>query len=265
MRDKEKVFSVNTGSIALLKKSLLKIIEKEDRKMTLKELQEHFFRLYGRRNRIFLSSLRERIDFLNLAIGDLQEAIRKEYNPRILGIALARVVSRIFGITENFWSLPFREMMARKYPKRFCSYCRKFPCVCPERRPGPILELVPSKEQLGWSLKDWCQYLNLLYGKRNKIKGIENLTNRLFKEIAELLSLQMMIPNTNDNLDEIEKKFALELSDALAWTIAIANFFKIDIERAVLDRYGKCCWKCQQIPCICTIFNMKQIKWEEAT
>jgi len=95
--------------------------------MTLREMIEHFFRLYGRRNRIFLSGLGKRINFLNLAIGDLQEAIRKGHNSEIIGMALARVVARIFCVAENFWSLPLVEMMARKYPAGYCIYCQKLP------------------------------------------------------------------------------------------------------------------------------------------
>jgi len=88
--------------------------------MTLQEMKEYFFRLYGRRNRIFLPGLRERIDFLNLGIADLQDAIRKGYNSEILSIALARVVARIFCIAENFQSLQLVGMMARFWGCFFC-------------------------------------------------------------------------------------------------------------------------------------------------
>jgi len=52
--------------------------------MRLRDLFEYFYNLYGRRNRIFLPSLLDRVAFLNLAIGDLQDAIRKEENLKIL-------------------------------------------------------------------------------------------------------------------------------------------------------------------------------------
>jgi len=74
--------------------------------MKLSEMISHFFYLYGRRNRIFLPGLGERMNFLNLAICDLQDAVRKEYNSEIKGIALARIVARIFCIAEHFYSLP---------------------------------------------------------------------------------------------------------------------------------------------------------------
>lgn len=229
--------------------------------MLLNKMKDHFFHLYGRRNRIFLPGLRERIDFLNLAIGDLQEAIRKEYGPKIIAVALVRIVARIFCIAEHFRTLPLVEMMTRKYPAGRCVYCQSSLCKCPERRPDASLELI-SETQTNWSLKQWQEHFDILYGERNKKKGIENLLNRLFKEIAELLALQMMIPNTTAGLDEIEEEFTLELADALAWTIAISNFFEIDLEKAVLKRYGESCWHCHHIPCICTIFNVEPVKWQ---
>lgn len=231
--------------------------------MKLQEMMEYFFRLYGRRNRIFLLGLRERIDFLNLAISDLQEAIRKESEIPIIEIALVRVIARIFCIAENFWKLPLVEIMARKYPAEYCSYCQKLPCICSEKRPAAQLEKLALEKQRHWSLKDWCSHLNKIYGPKNKEKGLENLLNRLFKEISELLSLSMRIPNmsTTASLDEIEEEFALELSDALAWTIAIANLLEVDLEKAVLNRYGQGCWKCHQIPCHCTHFSFEPVKW----
>lgn len=228
--------------------------------MKLQELQEHFFHLYGRRNRIFFSGRRERIDFLNLAIGDLQEAIRKETDAKNIRIALARVVSRIFCITESFWSLSISEAMSQKYPSGYCAYCQTSPCSCPERRPGILLQ-EPSSKQLNWSLAEWCQHFETLYGQRNKDKGIENLLNRLFKEISELLSLEMSISDTKWSLDKIEEEFALEMADALAWTIAVANYVEIDLEEAVFNRYGNGCGKCGQNPCFCTGFSFSPIKW----
>ncbi len=183
--------------------------------MTLYELRSHMFHLYGRRNRIFLSGLRDRIDFLNLAIGDLQEAIRKSHGNETIGIALARVVSRIICISENFWELPLEEMMVRKYPAGCCSYCGKMPCACEERRPDSKLTQFTSN-QLGWSLARWCRHLDTVYGDKNSGKSIEHLVNRLFKEIGELLSLQMTITSDARTISEIEEDFALELADALA-------------------------------------------------
>jgi len=233
--------------------------------MTLQELMDHFFRLYGRRNRIFLSGLRDRIDFLNLAIGDLQEAIRKEASPANKEIALARVVARIFCIAENFLEFPLVETMSQKYPEGKCSYCQQMPCQCQERRPQAKLASNPPDRQFYWSLKDWCNHLDTVYGAKNKERGVEITLNRLFKEVGEILSLQMMIAKEEQSLDEIEKEFALELADCLAWTIAISNFLGLNLGKAVSNRFGSGCWKCGRIPCNCTRFDMMPVKWSEDT
>ncbi|MEK7172706.1 MAG: hypothetical protein AAB740_01865 [Patescibacteria group bacterium] len=229
--------------------------------MTLQEIMDYFFRLYGRRNRIFLSGLDKRINYLSLGICDLQDAIRKEQNSEIIGAAFARVTARIFCIVEHFWSLPLVEAMSQKYPMRCCSYCQSFPCKCAEKRPDVIVGSV-SGEQLTWSLRQWQQHFNALYGEKNRQKGMDNVLNRLFKEVGELLSLLMMIPNTNLKLSEIEKEFALELADALAWVIALANLLGVDIEQAIVGRYGNGCWRCHQNSCICANFDFKPMKWD---
>ena len=233
--------------------------------MTLQGLMNHLFQLYGLRNRIFLSGLRERIDFLHLAIGDLQDAIRKGVTKDKLGTALARVVSRIFCVAENFPSFPLVKTMARKYPYGKCSYCQQSPCLCPEKRLNFILEKA-SKEQMSWTLRDWGLHLDRLYGERNREKGVENLVCRLFKEQCELLNLQMGTSHKTrvfDSLAGIVEEFALELADSLAWTIGVANYFGIDLEQAVLDRYGTACWKCRKCPCECLEFKFEQVNWEE--
>ena len=234
--------------------------------MELNQLMEHFRRLYGRRNRIFLQSLRDRIDFLNIGIGDLQEAVRKQMSSVTLETALARVVARIACIVEHFEGLPLRASMLKKYPLYGCSYCTHFPCSCKERRPEPTICL-PDPKQFTWTLAQWCEHFNAVYGDRNRARGIENVMNRLFKEVSELLSLAMRgnsvsIPTTQD---EIEREFSFELADALAWTIAVANIYRTNLERVVLDRYGNGCWKCRKSRCECTSFNIKPIHWESDT
>lgn len=229
--------------------------------MSLLDLLTHFFRLYGRRNRIFLPGLRERIDFLNIAIGDLQEAIRKEFPSSILRVALARIASRIIGVAEHFRDLPFTEVLCQKYPVTHCSYCRQAPCACPERRPAASLPETVEPLQLSWTLGQWQQHLGTLYGDRNRQRGLENVLNRLSREISELLSLQMKIPYLTLSLEDIEREFALELADALAWTVAVANILSLDLEDAVLERFGSGCWNCRKIPCVCTHFNVSPVDW----
>ncbi|MBI4127867.1 MAG: hypothetical protein HY459_02220 [Parcubacteria group bacterium] len=220
--------------------------------MELQKLMEHFFHLYGPRNRIHLPGLRERLDFLNLGIGNLGDAIRMGIQGKLLREQLARVVARIFCIAEHFRNLPLVEVMARKYPAAHCSYCLQLPCVCPERRPDPQLAHTVHQEQLAWSLTAWSHHCAILYGEKNRARGINYVLNRLFKEVCELLRLLVTIPRSKSPPSKIEEEFALELADTLAWTIAVANLLEQDLDAAVWERYGKGCSWCHKNPCVCT-------------
>jgi NTP pyrophosphatase (non-canonical NTP hydrolase) len=227
---------------------------------TLGDLMQHSFHLYGRRNRVFLPSLRSRIDFLNLAVGDLQEVLRKGEGDLALRASLARVVSRIFCIAEHFLDLPLAEMVARKYLADRCTYCLTLPCSCPERRPEAHLQETLSAGAAP-SLRGICVHLERVYGARNREKGLEYILNRLFKEVSELISLSMRRWDAHTRIEDIEKEFGLELADALAWTVAVANFATVDLEAAFLERYEKGCGKCRGNPCACIGFSFEPLRW----
>lgn len=42
-----------------------------------------------------------------------------------------------------------------------------------------------------------------------------------------------------------------EIADVLAWLTSIANLLNINIEEAVIGKYGRGCPKCGSIPCKC--------------
>jgi NTP pyrophosphatase (non-canonical NTP hydrolase) len=230
--------------------------------MILKELMQHFFILYGRRDRIYLPSLEKRINYLGSGIGDLQDAIRKEAQAMSMGDALARVVRRVFCIAEHFKDLDFIGTMTKKYPLTKCTYCGNTPCNCPSTRPKVKLEKGISSEQQQWDLSKWCKSFNILYGRKNKLKGIENLLNRLFKEATELqlLLLQVESGQSKSSLEEVEEEFLLELADAFAWSIAVANFLDIDLVEEVWKKYGAGCGHCCRVRCRCNsvIFDQKR-------
>jgi len=230
--------------------------------MELQQLMEHFFTLYGPRNGVFLNSLERRIGFLSLAIVDLRRAIRKQVGISKTGLALARIVSRTFCIAEHFHGgLPLVEALSRKYPEGRCSYCGQSPCICGSRRADFQLEQSVSTEQSQWSLTQWCQHLDKLYGANNSAQNVDNLVSHLFEEVGEVLSLAMKIPNLDMPPQKIEFEIALELADVLAWTIAIANVFEVDLESVLRSRYSPGCWKCVQNPCICGPFSFDQVDW----
>lgn len=235
--------------------------------MKLAEMQEHFFALYGERNRYFMPNLGDRIDFLAVAIGDVQDAIRKDAYKERVGMALSRIISRIFCVAEyfNFYTihtLDFVQSLSHKYP-HVCAYCTCKPCTCSDGlRPECDLTL-KNDDQNVWELHDWCAHLEELYGFNNKKKGIENILNRLSKEICELVILRFNMERGTITREEMLQETALELADAFAWTIAAANFLGIDLESHVLSRYGSGCWNCKEKPCVCNDFVIRQIDWRQ--
>lgn len=231
--------------------------------MRLQVMMDSFSRIYGPRNRAYLVSLWLRTAFLNFGIADLEDAIRKNIGRKKLGVALARVVARTFCVAEYFGDdLPLIEMMSRKYPLKGCSYCRQIPCDCPEERPKCKLARSAAPEQMSWPLRNWCDHLDKLYGRKNRKRGIEYIVNRLFKEVAELQQLEAMVLTDYDNAKKINEAFAGEIADTLAWTIALSSVLKINLEKPVIYLYDNC-WDCQRVPCQCGRFNFRQIDWSE--
>jgi NTP pyrophosphatase (non-canonical NTP hydrolase) len=53
------------------------------------------------------------------------------------------------------------------------------------------------------------------------------------------------------DMNEIEKELQLELADCLAWSMAVANFYNIDLQNEVEKRYGDGCRKCEHDTCAC--------------
>jgi NTP pyrophosphatase (non-canonical NTP hydrolase) len=49
------------------------------------------------------------------------------------------------------------------------------------------------------------------------------------------------------------EELAAEFADVLAWLVTIANVAGIDLEQAVLDKYGGGCPGCGQMVCRCDL------------
>ncbi len=226
-------------------------------------MQLLFFRLYGRRNRLFLRDLAARIALVNLAVADLQDAIRKDVGVPKLMIAVARVGSRVFCVAQHFGDLGLEEAFAAKYLADACTYCQQAPCICGDTRPACSLAETTVTERADWSMARCQQHLNRLYGKANRQKGIEYVLLRLYKEVSELLEVQLRIETWTGSHHDIMLELALELSDILAWTHAVANVLSIDLEEVLLARYGNGCWKCKATPCECGPFSFRQVDWKQ--
>jgi hypothetical protein len=231
--------------------------------MKLQELAGHFYDLYGRRNDLFMPDLRMRLDFLNFGIADWQDGIRKHRDSeRVMRVAAARVVSRIFCVNHSFPTIELGKYMAMKF-KNGCGYCHHAPCQCdPGIRRDLDLNTYSNPVQHEWSLRQWSDHLGLVYGVRNREAGVENVLNRLQSELAEFLRLVAAIPTGLLTIDVLELNLGLELADLMAWTIGLAYVLDTDLERSVFDYYGDGCSVCHSNSCRCSKHNILQIDWK---
>lgn len=229
---------------------------------TLSEWQRHFFDEYSVRNRLRLGGPLERVGLLSLSIKDLQDAIRKktELELRILGIALSRVVARIFCIAEHYRDLPLAESFAAKYMGNACCYCGQKPCACSESRRGEPIK-AELTNQPNYTLAECCAGLESKYGAVNRTKGIENLVNRLFSEVGEILSLVMDSSRSGLGNEQLGREIAEELADTLAWAIAVSNFLEVDLQAALVSWFWPNCRVCHAKPCQCGPFSVQLVNW----
>ncbi|MFA5775201.1 MAG: hypothetical protein WC864_07475 [Ilumatobacteraceae bacterium] len=229
--------------------------------MILRALEKHFFELFGVRNSIYLDGINARIDLLSMSVGDLQDVVRKEIGRDAYAIALARIISRFFCIDDHFrGNLRLVVAFSRKYPLSGCSYCHQRPCQCSETRLAfSSIEL--AGVQAGWTLGDWARHLDSVYGERNRRRGIEYVLNRLFREVEELRGVSRRVPRLTSSATDILNEYALEIADGIAWTAAAANILGVDLEQAVLGRFGDGCTSCRTTPCSCTHFAHEQVDW----
>ena len=202
----------------------------------------------------------ERYAFLCLAGGDLSRCCRKEQT-FLYPIALAQTLAWFFCIIDELFRSPGGEILAsaigEKYPTGHCGYCGKFPCVCKEASRPPNAPEPRSPTQFAWTLREWQQHLDALYGPNNRKVGIDRVINRFLEEVMEVGLVLYNVDGFNESLEKTRDRLAREMADILAWIFAIAVVLDIDLERAVLDLYGQGCPVCHTTPCSCRSFERR--------
>src|SRR4051812_14456286 len=81
-----------------------------------------------------------------------------------------------------------------------------------------------------------------LYGAKDAARGDAGTFLWLAEEFGELATA--LRSGTQEEL-------ALEMADVLAWLVTLANVRGVDLEAAVLRKYGRACPGCGQTPCAC--------------
>ena len=84
--------------------------------------------------------------------------------------------------------------------------------------------------------------IRALYGRKDEARGDAATFLWLAEEFGELATA------LRSGSDE---ELALEMADVLAWLVTLANVRGVDLEAAVLRKYGTACPGCGAVPCAC--------------
>lgn len=83
-----------------------------------------------------------------------------------------------------------------------------------------------------------------MYSSKDEARGIEGTFMWLMEEIGELATALR---------EGTKEELALEFADVLAWLATIANVAGVDLQAAVLKKYGSGCPGCGQLVCACDV------------
>lgn len=91
-------------------------------------------------------------------------------------------------------------------------------------------------------LRDFQRLIREMYFEKDAARGVDGTFMWLAEEIGELAAA--LRNGTHEQRSE-------EFADVLAWLATIANVAHVDLEQAVLDKYGNGCPGCSQMVCEC--------------
>src|SRR5437588_12088239 len=94
----------------------------------------------------------------------------------------------------------------------------------------------------GLSLSAVQRIILQMYGEKDAARGDAATFLWLTEEFGELATaLRSGTP----------EELAAEMADVLAWLATLANIRGVDLEAAVLRKYGRSCPGCGATPCVC--------------
>lgn len=96
--------------------------------------------------------------------------------------------------------------------------------------------------QDGLTLRAFQRMILQMYGQKDAARGDAATFLWLAEEFGELATA--LRSGTPDEL-------AMEMADVLAWLVTLANVRGVDLEAAVLAKYGRSCPGCGRSPCAC--------------
>jgi NTP pyrophosphatase (non-canonical NTP hydrolase) len=95
---------------------------------------------------------------------------------------------------------------------------------------------------MGFSLAQLQQVIGELYDAKDRSRGVEGTFMWFMEEVGELAAALR---------GGTEAERAAEFADVLAWVATLANLADVDLETALLAKYGGGCPGCRRQPCVC--------------
>jgi NTP pyrophosphatase (non-canonical NTP hydrolase) len=92
------------------------------------------------------------------------------------------------------------------------------------------------------SLADLQALIDRMYSRKDQARVVDGTFMWLMEEVGELAAA--LRSGTKEEL-------AAEFADVLAWLATIANVAEIDLNAAVMKKYGHGCPGCGQMVCAC--------------
>ena len=93
-----------------------------------------------------------------------------------------------------------------------------------------------------FTLADLQQVIRDIYDAKDRKRGVEGTYMWFMEEVGELSAALR-------SGSDAEK--AAEFADVLAWLATLANLAGVDLETALLAKYGDGCPGCRRRPCVC--------------
>ncbi len=98
----------------------------------------------------------------------------------------------------------------------------------------------PPADEL--SVGDLQRHIHQMYFEKDVARGVDGTFMWLMEEVGELASA--LRGDDRENLAE-------EFADVIAWLATIANVAGIDLNAALVAKYGSGCPGCQRLVCEC--------------
>ena len=102
--------------------------------------------------------------------------------------------------------------------------------------------VIAPSETKPFGLADLQALIAKMYSSKDEARGVDGTFMWLMEEVGELAAALR---------EGTKEELALEFADVLAWLATIANVTGVDLQAAVLKKYGNGCPGCGQMVCAC--------------